>query len=242
MEAVLGQIIVDAQDPLIQAMWWAAALGWQRVPFGRDGWVVLPHRDEPGVPFLFLTVPEPKTRRNRLHWDLSTTSAEEFAGQIEALRRGGARRADVGQGDVPWQVLTDPEGNEFCVREPRAAYRDARPVAALVVPALDPAALAGFWQRALGWERTDREPASLRDPSGTGPSLEFVPAAGPPPVKDRVHLDLVPAAGASRAGQTHRLLGAGARRVDIGQGDAARDVLADPEGNVFCVLSEGVRP
>lgn len=242
MGARLGQLVVDAEDPPIQAMWWAAALGWQRTLFKRDDWFVLPHRGEPGVPLLFLAVPEFKTRQNRLHWDLPTTSQEEFDGQIEALRRGGARRADVGQGDVPWQVLADPEGNEFCVLEPREFYRDARPVAALVVPAQDPAALAGFWEQALGWRRTDRELPSLRDPSGTGPYLEFVPATEPPPVKDRLHLDLVPTADSSREQETQRLLGLGASRVDIGQDDVDWDVLADPEGNVFCVIPEDVVP
>ena len=238
----LGQVVVDSEDPPIQAMWWAAALGWQRTLFARDDWFVHPHPGEPGVPFLFLAVTEPKTRQNRCHWDLPTSTPEEFDGQIEALRRGGARRGDVGQGDVPWQVLTDPEGNEFCVLEPRDVYADARPVAALVIPALDPDALAGFWQQAIGWERTDRDLPGLRDPSGTGPFLEFVPATEPPPVKDRVHLDLVPTTDSSRAEETGRLLGRGARRVDIGQGVVDWDVLADPEGNVFCVIDADVRP
>ena len=52
---------------------------------------------------------------------------------------------------MPWAVLTDPEGNEFCVLEPRDIYRDTGPVAAILTDCADPAALARFWADAAGW-------------------------------------------------------------------------------------------
>jgi hypothetical protein len=65
-----------------------------------------------------LAVPEPKTVKNRVHIDLATTSAAHQADLVARLRGLGATPADVGQGDVPWTVLADPEGNEFCVLTP----------------------------------------------------------------------------------------------------------------------------
>ena len=67
-----------------------------------------------------IAVPEPKTVKNRVHVDLATTSAAHQADLAARLRTLGATPADVGQGNVPWIVLADPEGNEFCVLEPRA--------------------------------------------------------------------------------------------------------------------------
>jgi hypothetical protein len=66
-----------------------------------------------------IAVREPKTVKNRVHVDLATTSAAHQADLVARLQTLGATPADVGQGDVPWTVLADPEGNEFCVLTPR---------------------------------------------------------------------------------------------------------------------------
>jgi hypothetical protein len=63
--------------------------------------------------------PEPKTVKTRVHLDLATTSAAHQADSVARLQDLGATLADVGQGDVPWTVLADPEGNEFCLLTPR---------------------------------------------------------------------------------------------------------------------------
>jgi hypothetical protein len=65
-----------------------------------------------------LRVPDPKTVKNRVHVDLRPERGEDVGAAVAALRAGGARSADVGQDDVPWTVLADPEGNEFCVLMP----------------------------------------------------------------------------------------------------------------------------
>ncbi|MET3206061.1 UNVERIFIED_ORG: hypothetical protein ABIB21_002876 [Arthrobacter sp. UYEF13] len=63
----------------------------------------------------------------------------------------GATPADVGQGDVPWTVLADPEGHVFCVLEPRPIYRDTGPIATVVVDCADLRAMARFWGEATDW-------------------------------------------------------------------------------------------
>jgi glyoxalase superfamily protein len=75
-------------------------------------------RRAPGVPWLvFVAVPEAKTVKNRLHLDHRPIDGS-YEAEVERLLGLGARRADVGQGEVPWAVLADPEGNEFCVLGP----------------------------------------------------------------------------------------------------------------------------
>ena len=64
----------------------------------------------PGL--LFGPVPEKKTIKNRLHLDFRP---DDQAAEVDRLLALGARRVDIGQGEQPWVVLADPEGNEFCV-------------------------------------------------------------------------------------------------------------------------------
>ena len=61
-----------------------------------------------------VAVPEGKTVKNRLHIDVSPIDSSQDE-EVERLLALGARRVDIGQGDVGWVVLSDPEGNEFCV-------------------------------------------------------------------------------------------------------------------------------
>jgi predicted enzyme related to lactoylglutathione lyase len=146
---------------------------------------------------------------------------------------------DIGQRDVPWVVLADPEGNEFCVLDPRLEYDDSGALAAVVVDARDPYELAEFWSAAVGWPvaRTGDHYATLRPEEGGAPSLEFIADETPKTVKNRLHLEVAPPADGDQQAEVERLLTLGATRVDIGQRDARWVVLADPEGNEFCVLS-----
>ncbi len=105
------QVVVDAADPVALGRWWADALGWVVVDDAPDEFEIRPAADRlPGL--LFTTVPEGSAGKNRLHPDFRP---DDQAAEVERLLRLGARRADIGQGDVPWVVLLDPEGNEFCV-------------------------------------------------------------------------------------------------------------------------------
>jgi predicted enzyme related to lactoylglutathione lyase len=116
----LHHVVVDAHDLRSLAEFWAEALGW-RVLSAREREVVVgPSVDAP-VGLCFMPAGSTrKTVKNRVHLDL-TTSAEDRDAEIERLIALGARRVDVGQsGEESWDVLADPEGNEFCVVRPKA--------------------------------------------------------------------------------------------------------------------------
>jgi hypothetical protein len=239
----LVQIVMDARNDAALGQFWAEALGWAI------------SSEEPGVTNLepegftypdpiavcvdIIAVPEPKTVKNRVHVDLVTTSTAHQADLVARFQALGATPADVGQGDVPWTVLADPEGNEFCVLEPRSAYRDTGPMAAVVVDCADPRGMARFWSAAAGWtvDEVTADYAALRSAERVGPYLEFLRTPDAKLAKNRVHLDLRPRPGDDQAAEVARLRALGATPVDVGQGDVPWTVLADPEGNEFCVLT-----
>ncbi len=178
--------------------------------------------DPHGAPRLvFLAVPEPKTVKNRIHLDLSSQDDDDQQAIVDRLRAAGATPVDIGQREVPWVVLADPDGNELCVLEPRDRYRGAGTLASVVIDAHDPAALARFWIEATGWSIGAEGDGfvTLHHPSGRPPDLDLVRVGDPKVGKNRVHLDLVAPAGAVDA-EAHRLIDDGATRVDIGQGQA----------------------
>ena len=244
MPTRLVHLVADANDPSRLARFWSALLGWDIADETAEEVDVWPagytYPDPATVPLVFVPVPEQKTGKNRVHLDLAATSAAHQAELVARARDLGGSPADIGQGDVPWVVMADPEGNEFCVLEPRDAYRDTGPLAAIVTDCHDPAALARFWVSASGWEiqRAEDDFAGLRSPAGTGPYLEFLRVPDQKQVKNRVHPDVAPYRGDDPAAEVARLRGAGAALADVGQGGAVSwTVLADPEGNEFCVLS-----
>ena len=115
----------------------------------------------------------------------------------------------------------------------------------IVVDSARPAEIAAFWSKVLGWTATET-PNGFVWLSSTGtylapePLLVFVPVPEPKAAKNRLHLDLCPS-GCDQSEELERLLGLGAVRVDVGQGeDAPWIVLADPEGNEFCLLKRRV--
>jgi Glyoxalase-like domain len=235
----LACMSVDAADPLPLARWWADALGWRVTAEEPDEVAVAPPEGEPGIPMTMVRVADPRRVKNRVHPDLASASRDDQAAIVERLEGRGARRVDIGQRDVPWVVLADPDGNEFCVLDPRMEYDDAGALAAVVVDARDPYELAEFWSAATGWPvaRAGDHYATLRPVAGGSPSLEFIADETPKTVKNRLHLDVAPAIDGDQRAEVDRLLGLGASRVDIGQGDVPWVVLADPEGNEFCVLT-----
>ena len=109
-------LVVDAEDPARLARWWAAALGYRitseepdRVEIRRSA------GEQPGL--VFVPVGEPKHAKNRLHLDLRPSDREA---EVERLVDMGARHTETGLPEgAGWTVLTDPEGNEFCVLAPR---------------------------------------------------------------------------------------------------------------------------
>ncbi|HEX6196703.1 MAG TPA: VOC family protein [Jiangellaceae bacterium] len=123
--------VIDCHDVKSQAGWWAEALGWKPIYEADNEVVLVPdyaseeklrsmrwEEVPPGL--VFVPVPEDKTVKNRLHIDLAPHTSDDRDAEIARLLDMGATRVDVGQsGDVPWDVLADPEGNEFCVLSSR---------------------------------------------------------------------------------------------------------------------------
>jgi predicted enzyme related to lactoylglutathione lyase len=108
----------------------------------------------------------------------------------------------------------------------------------IVIDTHDLPGLARFWTQALGWRvLSERDQEIVIGPDVTAPvGICFMPVTDQKTVKNRVHLDLTTSA-ADRDAEIGRLLALGARRVDIGQtGQESWTVLADPEGNEFCVV------
>ncbi len=244
MPTRLVHLVADANDPGRLARFWSGLLGWEiadETPDEVDVWPAgYSYPDPAAVPVVFIPVPEQKTGKNRVHLDLASHSAAHQAELVTRARDLGGAPVDIGQGDVPWAVMADPEGNEFCVLEPRDIYRDTGPVAAILTDCADPAALAPFWAGAAGWEitRTEDDIVGLRSPAGTGPYLEFLRVPDQKKVKNRLHPDVAPYRGDDPAAEVARLRAAGAALADVGQGgEVSWTVLADPEGNEFCVLS-----
>ena len=104
-----------------------------------------------------------------------------------------------------------------------------------IVDAADPAALGRWWANALGWVVVgdDDGEFEIRPAPDRLPGLLFVSVAEVKTNKNRLHLDFRPD---DRDAEVERLLSLGAARVDVGQGEQSWVVLADPEGNEFCVL------
>lgn len=167
-----------AQEPERLATWWAEVLGWTVVA----GTEVRP--DGPGVPLRFVPASGPKSGQNDVHLDLRSESHGEQNHIVERLFNHGAGFADIGQStEVPWVVMSDIEGNELCVLEPRKAYAYTGPLAAVVVDTTDPREQARAWAEELDYDVVAEraEFASLRPLSGEGPYLEFLHNDDPNP-------------------------------------------------------------
>jgi catechol 2,3-dioxygenase-like lactoylglutathione lyase family enzyme len=105
-------LVVDSPDPVAIARWWAEVLGARQgtEPDAPARWLL----DVPGLPFdvwKFVGVDDPKTVKNRWHWDISADS-------LDALVTRGASVVRERDDEIRWTVLADPDGNEFCAFTP----------------------------------------------------------------------------------------------------------------------------
>ncbi|CAN5811546.1 VOC family protein [soil metagenome] len=119
MDIRIQCIVVDASDCELLARFWSSVLGW-RITYESDAeWCLEPPEGDPAndvaPDILFVKVPDEKAGKNRLHLDLRP---KDQGLEVERIVDLGATRADIGQSDVGWVVLADPEGNEFCVLPP----------------------------------------------------------------------------------------------------------------------------
>ena len=174
-------------------------------------------------------MPEPKTAKNRVHLDVHT-------GDVATLTAAGA--TILNETDFRWIVMADPEGQEF-----RAFVREEPPgdlLYEILVDCADPEAVATWWAGVFGVkiERHDDDGGGAYFSFGPIPGapfdgMAFVPVPEPKTTKNRVHWDV--------KGSVPALLEAGARMLRPATEDPEPnrdwDVLADPEGNEFCVFA-----
>ena len=153
----LVQVSFKARDDAALGRFWADALGWgvssEAPGVANVEPVGFEWPDPSALCIDVVAVPDPESVRYRAHLDLATTSVAQQTELVAHLTELGATSADIGQGDVPpctgeGVVLADPEGNLFCVLEPRPIYADTGPIAAVVVDCANPQALAEFWNEA----------------------------------------------------------------------------------------------
>jgi predicted enzyme related to lactoylglutathione lyase len=238
MTSHLVALSVDANDPVRLARFWAGVLGWESVD-EHDGGIALLPSDDTGFRIEFFPTREPKTGPNQMHFDLTSASLDDQQATVARVLDLGGQHLNIGQGpEAEHVVLADPEGNEFCIIEPGNDFlAGCGFIGAL---SSDGSQEVGyFWSEALGWPLVwdqDQETA-IRSPLG-GPKITW----GGPPVrtktaKNRLHFDLAPPADGDQHEEVERLVSLGATRIDIGQGDVSWVVMADPDGNEFCVLT-----
>ena len=213
-------LCIDAVDVPVIERFWSRVLG-LRMTGSDDSTRLVGVRPQDTV--WINRVPEPKTVKNRVHLDI-------FARTIADLEGLGA--TEIQKFDR-WTVLKDPEGGEFCAF-PRDDLPDRR-LKDVVVDASDPEALSTWWRGILGgvlgghpvhpwWWLDEIEGAPFE-------SIDFVAVPEPKTAKNRVHWDV-------SAPAWRPLLDAGATVLRAKGGDIGWHVLADPEGNEFCLFDD----
>jgi predicted enzyme related to lactoylglutathione lyase len=238
MTSRLVSLCLDANDPLRLARFWAVALHWD-IDAETDDEIGLVPTDQTQFGILFEPVTERKTAKNRIHLDLTARSVDDQSETVAVLLELGARHIDIGQDPhEPHVVLADPEGNEFCVIAPDNNFLgDCERLGAINCEGLP--AVGYFWSAALGWPLVwdQDDETAIRAPDGSGPLITWSPPVSPKSAKNRLHLDIAPPPSVDQRTEIERLISLGATRIDIGQADVDWEVMADPEGNEFCVLS-----
>jgi hypothetical protein len=212
-------LCLDVADAGVAAAFWGPALGLRADTRGEDAPVRLV--DGVDTHTLWLNpVPEPRTVKQRVHLDLHVAAVSDL---IDL----GATVLDHTQ---PWTVLADPEGGELCafVREPHALpdYR----LYEVVVDSADPVEISSWWADRYATEvHHDRHQGfSWIKPASMPWEMLFARVPEPKTVKNRLHWDV--------RGEVGELLGAGARLLRARDEEIDWNVLADPEGNEFCVF------
>ena len=237
MTCHLHAVCFDANGPLRLATFWAGVLGREMTDDAHDGIALLPS-DDTGFRIRFLPTQEQNVGPNQIHFDLTSTSLEDQQQTVARSLGLGGRHVDIGQ--LPEEehvVLADPEGNEFCVIPPGNNFlADTGFIGAVNCDGSQE--VGYFWSRALDWPLVwdqDQETA-IQSPLGGSKIAWGGPPVRPKTGKNRLHLDLAPSVGGDQQVEVDRLVSLGATRIDIGQGEVRWVVMADPDGNEFCVL------
>ncbi|NYH80567.1 hypothetical protein FHR84_003933 [Actinopolyspora biskrensis] len=234
----LENLIIDTVEPQRLGQFWEAVVGGERLTDEPD--IFETRLTIEGGPVLDLCFPgvasEPPSESPRLHIDL--LGGADQADEVDRLLGLGARHLDIGQGEVPWVVLADPEGNPCCVLEERAAHVDTGPIAAFPLASADPDRDGKFWSWLSGWTDVPGvAPRTLRHPSLRGPFLELCPAsASAGTAKNRMHLDIRLETGDDPDEVAAGIAERGGRELHPDWGELPWRVYTDPSGNELCVL------
>jgi Glyoxalase-like domain len=219
-------LCVDTTDMSATAEFWAAAMDLRFEP--RSDAVTLLRGDRPECAIWVNLVPEPKSVKNRVHPDLRH--------DLERLLVIGATVLRAPDDEISWHVLADPAGNEFCCFPRRADHPEGGGFYELVVGAADPVAQATWWAKALGGQVREADGVPWRWVEGAPGTpfqyLVFTPVPEPKTVKNRWHWDVA-------CDDLDGLLATGATLLRRPDDDIDWHVLADPEGNEFCVFGSG---
>ncbi|MFJ6838552.1 VOC family protein [Streptomyces sp. NPDC091209] len=238
MTSQLFAIRFHATRPSDLARFWSGVLDWELTEGPDDDLAIVPP-DSVGFRIRFVPSQEPKTGRNRAHFDLTSASPEDQQQTVARALGLGGEHIDVGQ--LPEEghvVLADPDGNEFCVIE--AGNRFLADTGVIGALACDGTQEVGyFWSKALRWPLVwdqDQETA-IQSPSG-GTKITW----GGPPVAPKTgtnrlcfELTLLPGADADLEAEIDRLVSLGATRTDTVGGHSDQALLLDPDGNEFSV-------
>ncbi len=113
MSLVLDCVLIDCVDLEVMTSFWCQALDLEQVWTGPSGGHLLTATDGSGRRLALMPSHSTKAAKNRVHFDLRPDRPQQV--EVRRLEGLGARRIDIGQVDVTWVVMADPEGNEFCV-------------------------------------------------------------------------------------------------------------------------------
>jgi hypothetical protein len=119
MASYVWYTTIDSHDAYAQSTWWSAVLNYAEDPDDPNA----PDHDECAIrspdgshKILFINVPEPKTVKNRVHFDIRPADGARDGEVARLVGLGATQLADHRKPDGSgWVVLADPEGNEFCV-------------------------------------------------------------------------------------------------------------------------------
>ncbi len=233
----LENLVLDARDPATLGRFWEALLGGTTLTDEPDAFETrISVEGGPALDLCLQRVPEPVTPSPRLHLDLA--GGPRQAEVVERALGLGARHLDIGQGDVPWVVLADPEGNPFCVMEERPEYAVSGPVAALPLDSADPSATprSGPSCPAGGpWRPACRRPCAT--PRVAARCSSCAPSPGPRgPARTACTSTCASRPGDDPDRVARRIGELGGRELDPGWGELPWRVFADPSGNELCVL------
>jgi catechol 2,3-dioxygenase-like lactoylglutathione lyase family enzyme len=238
MRVRLLAVTFEARDPARAAQFWAALLGREMIE--DTAGVLLPGEDAQ-LGLRFVPGRAGQLGASRMHLHLTSADLEDQQRTVATALKLGGGHLDVGQSPEDGHVvLADPAGYAFCVIEPGNAYLAG--CGLLGELTCDGTREVGlFWSEVLGrplvWDQD--EETAIQSPRGGTKIAWAGPPVAPKKEPNRQRFELVPAAGDQQAA-VDGLISLGATRLEVGKDGAV--VLADPDGNEFCVRETGHGP